>query len=366
MLAVDVHTVMGNFELQIKTHFSDSSITVIYGPSGSGKSTLLDFIAGFSRPSQPSSISLNDQSWLDKRHRYIPVHKRRVAYVTQTPSLFPHLNIAGNLQYALTRSQRHESPTDMLSIHEIAEQLEISHLYQKFPSQISGGEQQRIAIARALLSSPCIMLFDEPVSALDEENREKTLSLLEALHHDIKVPCLYVTHSVNEMMRLADNVLILNNGKMQSHEALNKTLTNLSYPTSQHESIGVVLTGTITSCDTAFNLTEICIDHQLHIKTASCNLSHQIGSRVRLRIYAKDVSIALRKPEGSSILNIIAATIDDIVQYSASQSIVKLSCSTQTLLSLVTNKSVSELSLTTGQQVFAQLKGVAVLGGNQG
>lgn len=370
MLEIDINARIDAFTLHIKTSIETQGITAIFGPSGSGKSSLLNIIAGFQTPKELNTVVFNGQTWLSKTtgktSANTPIHKRRIAYVTQTPSLFEHLTVDQNLDYALKRRAAADTdqtkPSANINRDDLSERLKLQPLLKKLPSQISGGEQQRVAIARALLSSPQLVLFDEPLSALDEANREDVLVHLENLHQDFKLPFLYVTHNFDELMRLADRVILLEQGSLIAHDRIDKILPNLHLPLSGHRNAGVVINGIATEFDNQYQLIKLALGSQQHLWVNGSQSRARAGNPIRIRVYAKDVSITLSPASDSSILNIIPAVIEEISAIQNGQAVVKLRCDTQTLLSRVTVKSLQQLQLDIGKAVYAQIKGIALLG----
>ena len=364
MLAININETLDNFTLQVNTLIPTDGVTAIFGPSASGKSTLLNIIAGFSLPhkSLTNTVSFNDQTWLNNSNTasftHLPIHQRRIAYVTQTACLFSHLSVRNNLQYAIDRRLADSE----IDFDDICIRLKIESLLDKLPEQLSGGEQQRVAIARALLSSPQLILFDEPLSALDESHREEVLHHLELLHHSFGIPFLYVTHNLEELMRLADHVLLLNNGQLVANRSIADTLSDLSLPLSQQQHSGVVLEGSVDEFDAHYQLLKFNLgnDHALWVSDA--NAKEKPQHNIRIRVYAKDVSITLQAATNTSILNIIPVVISEISEVKNGQAILKLNCDNHLLLSRITAKSIQQLGLIVGQSVFAQIKGIALLG----
>jgi len=364
MLAININQTLGNFTLQVDTLIPTDGVTAIFGPSASGKSTLLNIIAGFSTPhkSLTNTVRFNDQSWLKNTSKepfnHLPIHQRRIAYVTQKACLFSHLNVKKNLQYAIDR----RLVDSAIDFHDICTRLKIDSLLEKLPEQLSGGEQQRVVIARALLSAPQLILFDEPLSALDESHREDVLHHLEQLHQSFGIPFLYVTHNIEELMRLADHVLLLNNGQLVANRSIADTLSDFNLPLSQQQHSGVVLEGAIDQFDAQYQLLKFKLgnNHALWISDANANTRPQ--HNIRIRVYAKDVSITLQASTNTSILNIIPVVISEISEVTNGQAILKLNCDNHLLLSRITAKSIQQLGLTVGQSVFAQIKGIALLG----
>ena len=364
MLDINIKQSLGSFTLNINTSIPTRGVTAIFGPSASGKSTLLNLIAGFNLPDklQTNSIVFNDQPWLISNNTqpliHQPIHKRRIAYVTQNVCLFTHLTVQQNLDYAVNRRIKNNG----IDFNDICTRLKIHPLLNKLPEQLSGGEQQRIVIARALLSSPELILFDEPLSALDETHREELLHHLEQLHQAFKIPFLYVTHNIEELMRLADHVLLLNNGQLITSQPISDILSDLSLPLSQQQNSGVIIECSTSVFDNQYQLHKLSLSHDLHLWASGSNINTKTQANVRIRVYARDVSITLQAATHSSILNILPATIVEISEVKNGQAIVKLNCDNHLLLSRVTTKSIEQLGLTSGQSVFAQIKGIALLG----
>ncbi len=369
MLRCDLTTQLGDFSMQLKFALPSKGVTVIFGPSGSGKSSLLNMIAGFDSPSLTSTIHFNNQIWYaqtanGKVQTNTPIQQRKIAYVTQSPCLFDHLTIKQNLQYAIDR--QHQKPIndqkDYFSLAGVSHHLNISLLWEKFPNQLSGGEKQRVAIARAIVSVPQLMLFDEPLNGLDEQHREQILHHLEQLHQHFSVPMLYVTHNMEELMRLADRVLVLQQGSILAQKDIAEVLSDLTLPFSRHHQAGAVIVAQVHASEKNYHLIQLSLGDGGFLWVNTPSEEHFHGKEIRLRIYAKDVSISRQPTVNSSILNILPANIIDIIGLGKGQSIVKLRCYQQTLLARLTNKSIAQLELAKGDQIFAQIKGIAILG----
>ncbi len=376
MLNIDIKLQLGDFNLDVSTVIPSTGITALFGSSGSGKSSLLNTIAGFQQADDSSSIQFNDKPWFigkkvssDKKLKAIntPIYKRRVAYVTQSACLFEHLNVQKNLEYAIKRQRIHSTSVQTsnqpaISFNELCDSLKIQTLLHKLPLQLSGGEQQRVAIARALLSAPQLVLLDEPLSALDDSSREDVLGHLERLHQTYALPFLYVTHNLDELMRLADRVVLLSEGKLIANESINNILPALNLPLSVHQNAGVIIEGTVRDFDPDYQLIKLAIGDSCHLWINGSQTNAHMGTKIRIRVYAKDVSITLSPAADSSILNIIPASIEEIAEVKNGQAIVRLNCDNHSLLARVTAKSIQQLRLAPGVNVFAQIKGIALLG----
>jgi molybdate transport system ATP-binding protein len=344
------------FHLNVDLHLPSAGITVVFGASGSGKTTLLRCVAGLER-ARKGRIELGTNVWQDEqRSVFLPVWRRPLGYVFQEASLFDHLSVRRNLEFGMRRTRSDDAGR---VLNEAIELLGLQNLLARQPGQLSGGERQRVAIARALATQPQLLLLDEPLASLDTERRQDILPWLERLHDQLAIPMVYVTHATDELSRLADHVVVLEQGQAKVQGPLNQVLTQGNLPGLAEDEAGAVIPGTVTERDTQWHLARIDISggHLLLRDTgAPC------GHPVRLRILARDVSLSLDEPVNSSIQNHVQARIDAILPGShPSQVMVRLLCNDQTLLARITRKSVAELGLHTGQRVWAQVKSVAVV-----
>ena len=352
-LLISLELNLGNFTLSVNTAFDAQGVTAIYGPSGSGKTTLLRWIAGLEKNTQ-GHLTFNDQIWQNETI-FVPAQKRQIAYVFQDARLFPHLNVLGNLNYAYQRRFNDQGPT----LSQVTEWFELDTLLSKDCSQLSGGQQQRVAIARALLTSPQLVLMDEPLASLDSSSKNAILHHLERLHQHLPAPILYVSHDLEEVSRLADGLLLLEDGSVSAQGPLLDLITRLDLNLSQEENAASILEATIQAHDEQYHLTELLIDNELQLFVST--IDSDIGYPVRVQIPARDVSITLDKPQNSSIQNILPATIEALDKSSGASARLILNIAKQKLLVKLTNKSVDQLNLVTGQKVFAQIKTVALL-----
>lgn len=352
--------IQARFQLKLESFSLDASfsapavgVTALFGPSGSGKTTLLRCIAGLERAT--GALHVNGEVWQDEKI-FVPVHKRPLGYVFQEASLFPHLSVRANLEYGYNRIAPAERK---VPLEQVVEWLGLSHLIGRGdPALLSGGERQRVAIARALLTSPRILLMDEPLSALDTASKQDILPYLERLHRELEIPVLYVSHALDEVARLADHMVLLQQGRVIASGALHETLARLDLPTAHFDDAGTVVEATVAQHDETYHLTRIDFSGgNLWVgKTSSL-----CGSRVRARVLARDVSIATQQPHGSSITNILNARIVEIRDEGANKVMLRLTVGeSQVLLSRITRRSRDLLNLTVGMDVFAQVKSVAL------
>ncbi len=342
------------FRLSVKTEIPSDRLTVIFGESGSGKTSLLRLIAGLERATQ-GEITFRGKAWQSGK-QFVPPYQRSLAYVFQEPSLFPHLNIRQNLEFAIKRCKKPAKP-ELMS--ELLELLGIDHLLQRDSSSLSGGEKQRIAICRALLSQPDLLLMDEPLSALDNKRKREFLPFLEKLKHELHIPIIYVTHSVNELTRLADELLVLDNGQVNQQGSLIDVLERSDLLKDGENDASVILEASIESTDHEWGIMSVrSMGSLLHIPQQDLPTSHPI----RLRVMARDVSIALDQNSQSSIQNRISTTIEKIETLNHSHCLLTLiNKSGLRLLASLTRKSVAELKLEAGLDVYAQIKSVAII-----
>ncbi|MDD2815200.1 MAG: molybdenum ABC transporter ATP-binding protein [Thiotrichaceae bacterium] len=346
----------GKFNLSIDFKINVRGVTAIFGHSGSGKTTLLRCIAGLERAPQ-GYFTLNGECWQDEsRQFFLPTHKRPIGYVFQEASLFPHLSVEENLRYG---QRRIPDTQHKVAFADAVELLGLGYLLKRGSQNLSGGERQRVAIARALLTSPELLLMDEPLSALDDHSKTEILPYLEKLHAELAIPILYITHSLSEVMRLADYMLVLAQGKLLSSGRLSEVLTQIDLPFVQSDEAGVVLTATVTEHDTQYHLTYVSFHGEQLGMSLAPHLS--IGSTVRVRVLARDVSIALINETHSSILNVLHGQITELVKDNRGQTLVKMLVFDTPVLAKITYKSSVLLNLQVGSWVYARVKGVVVV-----
>lgn len=351
-----LHLSRGDFQLKVDLRLPGSGIAVLYGASGSGKTTLLRCVAGLERP-HTARVKVAGEVWQsDAQGVFIPTWQRDLGYVFQEASLFAHLTVQQNLAFGLERSGK--AGASRALDHSI-ELLGIGHLLQRQPSSLSGGEKQRVAIARALARQPALLLLDEPLASIDLARRHEILPWLETLRDALKIPMLYVTHSVDELVRLADHLVVLQHGQVNCHGPAQEVLTRTHAPVIWGDDVGVLLHGTVQAIEPPWHLAKVAFDGGcLWVRDSDM----AIGNAVRLRVLARDVSITLAQPLGTSIQNQLPVRIDSMADdVHPSQSLLRLQCGGSVMLARVTQRAVSELALKVGMQVWAQVKSVAVM-----
>ena len=344
-----------DFCLDLDLDLPGRGITALFGHSGSGKTTCLRAMAGLER-APGGYFAIGDEIWQDEANGiFVPTHRRALGYVFQEASLFPHLSVRGNMAFGLRRSAPAERRFDLDSV---ADLLGIGALLDRRPDGLSGGERQRVAIARALLAAPRLLLMDEPLAALDLKRKLEILPYLERLHDELSIPVIYVSHAPDEVARLADHLVLLEDGKVVASGPLSDTLARADLPPAFADDAGVVLDTTLSTHE-ADNLSQLDFaDGSLHVGRRS----EVPGSRLRCRIHARDVSIALERPRASSIVNILPAIVQAIAPTDTpGHVLVQMRIGATPLLARITERSQRELGISPGLAVWAQIKGVALL-----
>jgi molybdate transport system ATP-binding protein len=345
----------GDFTLDVDLTLPGRGVTALFGASGSGKTTLLRLIAGLER-AEGGEISVNGQVWQDGT-RFLPTYRRPLGYVFQEASLFPHLSLRRNLEFGM---QRVAATERKVSLEQAIELLGIGHLLERRPDSLSGGERQRVGIARALAVSPRILLMDEPLAALDLARKQEILPYLERLHDELAIPVLYVSHAPEEVARLADHLVVMEAGKTVASGPLTETLARLDLPIRLGEDAGVVLDGVVAERDGHWHLARVGFPGG---SVWARDGGHELGHRVRVRILARDVSLALTRHSGTSILNTLPAVVDELADDAhPALALVRLNVGGSPLLARLTRRSAHALALAPGQLVYAQIKAVALVG----
>jgi len=341
-----------DFDLSLPGH----GISALFGQSGSGKTTVLRCMAGLER-AHDAYIEVNGEVWQDDaRGIFLPTHKRSLGYIFQEASLFPHLSVRRNLEYGQKRTG---GGSDNVAFGQAITLLGIDHLMERLPDKLSGGERQRVAIARALLTKPSLLLMDEPLAALDIKRKQEILPYLERLHDTLAIPILYVSHQPDEVVRLADQVVLLESGKVLACGPVTDVLARLDLSRTLLEEAASVIEATIGHHDTKYHLMRLDFRGGA-ILAAQRDLS--LGQKVRLKMYARDVSITMSAPTDSSILNHLPAVVLEMADTSNPAIIlVRLDLGGTPLLARITKRSRDMLGIVPGSQVFAQIKSVALL-----
>lgn len=354
----DFHLRREDFSLEVRGELPNQGITALFGTSGSGKTTFLRCIAGLER-AEGSKLIVNGQTW-QSGSNFMATHQRPIGYVFQEASLFAHLKIRQNLEYGWKRIPAAQRKVDF---DEVIPLLGLENFLKRYPHQLSGGQRQRVAIARALLTSPELLLMDEPLSALDLESKQDILPYLERLHDESSLPILYVSHSPDEVVRLADHLVLMENGSIQAQGEINSLLTRSDLSLSKLDEASAVLKCRVASHDPQYHVTYVAIDdcglnQKLLVPFKDFPMQHP----VRVRILARDVSLAMQMQEQTSISNILPARVVEVFpSNSPFQVIVKLDIGGQFILSKITKRSEALLKIEKDKLVYAQVKSVALM-----
>ncbi|HEX8478906.1 MAG TPA: molybdenum ABC transporter ATP-binding protein [Telluria sp.] len=357
MIALRFDVARPGFAMQVALELPGRGVTALFGHSGSGKTTILRAVAGLERHAN-GYLEVNGDVWQDDaRGIYVPTHRRALGYVFQEASLFAHLSVQGNLDFVRKRSKNQ----DRALFGHVLALLGIEHLLARRTTDLSGGERQRVAIARALLTEPKILLMDEPLAALDGKRKEEVLPYLERIHAELDIPMLYVSHAAEEVARLADHVVLLDDGKVLASGPAADTLARIDLSLGLEIDAGVLVEGTVQAVDGAYELLQLQLDQAggtLYVAHGAVPL----GTRLRLRILARDVSLALARPQDSSVLNQLQATVAAAWPASTrAHVIVRLDAGGTAILARITRRSYDHLRLEIGKPVWAQVKAVALL-----
>ena len=341
----------GGFSLDAAIEAPAGLITALFGPSGAGKTSVLRAIAGLER--FEGRCRLGDAIWQDAGV-FRPANTRGVGYVFQEGSLFPHLSVRGNLDYALKRA----GPVSVFGFDEAVALLGLGPLVDRAVGKLSGGERQRVALGRALLTQPSLLLLDEPLSGLDGAAKEEIFPYFESLLRRVHLPVVLVSHDIGDVERLADRLVLLRQGKVLGSGPLSEMLTSDALGLRTSRDAVAVLAATVTGYDATDRLSSIAIGGQELLVPGRVGA---IGDRVRVRIAARDVSLALERPAATSILNVLDAAVMGIEPVGEAEVVVTLAVGGATMLSRITRRSLRQLGLVTGMQVFAQVKGVSLV-----
>jgi molybdate transport system ATP-binding protein len=334
------------FALDVDQQLAAQGVTALFGASGSGKTTLLRCIAGLER-APGGFVSFDGEVWQDEaRGLFTPPHRRACGYIFQESSLFPHLSVRGNLEYGEKRvpaAQRRHSFQDTVDL------LGIGPLLDRRTDNLSGGERQRIALARALLTSPRLLLMDEPIASLDANRKGEILYYIERLRDELRLPMVYVSHAVDEVIRLADHVVVLKQGNVSAAGSVQDTLGR--------DYGGAIIEATVAEQDVDWGLARLAFGGgELFVS----DIDALPGERVRLRIASRDVSIALERPRNISVLNCLAGRIVEIGSEPGSSTDVRIDVAGTVILARITRHSANRLGLVPGKQVWAMVKAVSL------
>jgi len=357
-MQIDAHFAgtLGAFALDVSFSASARGITALFGQSGCGKTTILRCMAGLTRLS--GRLTVDGETWQDDAGGiFRKPHRRPVGYVFQEASLFPHLSVRGNLLYGARRAESGNAQGRDLDLDDVVDLLGIAPLMDRSTTALSGGERQRVAIGRALLSRPRLLLMDEPLAALDRFAKDEILPYLEVLQSSLAMPIVYVSHDITEVSRLAEHMIVVDRGRKAAEGTVEQVLERLDlHPATGRFEAGVIVSARVKSHDTTFQLTHADLYGQ---KIEIPLVDAEPGQEIRLRVRARDVSLATTRPSGISVRNVIAghvAEINEETNTAYAETLIDIGGAR--LRARVTRASVSDLGLAPGKAVFALVKSI--------
>src|SRR3954447_3919118 len=356
MIEIAVRHRLGAFVLDA-AFAAEGGLTALFGRSGSGKTSLVNIIAGLIRPER-GRVVVNRETLTDtERGVFVPPKKRRVGYVFQEGRLFPHMSVRQNLLYGRWFAPRYVREGGRPGeIDHVVELLGIGGLLGRRPANLSGGEKQRVAIGRALLARPRLLVMDEPLASLDEARKTEILPYVERLRDEAGVPIVYVSHAIAEVTRLATTMVVLSEGRVAAVGPTAAIMGRIDlFPLTGRAEAGAILATRVAGHDRAFGLTTL--------RSAAGDLrvpyiDMRLGAQLRVRIRARDVMIALEPPRGLSALNILPGTVAEIGETEGASVEMRLDCGGETLIARLTRRSVEALGLVPGRQVYAVIKSI--------
>ena len=359
MIRAEFKGTIGKFSLDAAFTTPAKGVTALFGPSGCGKTTVLRCVAGLQRVTD-GVCEIDGEVWQGRDGTFLPTYRRPLGYVFQEASLFQHLSVRRNLMFGAPRGNGGGAPA-RITFDEVVELLGVTALLERSPKNLSGGERQRVAIGRALLSQPKLLLMDEPLSALDRVTKSEILPFLERLRDRLSLPIFYITHDLAEIERLADHMVLLVKGRVVAAGPLTELQSDPSLPLARARDAAVSLEGVVESYDERYGLLTLGFNGGRFIVPAS---RATIGEHRRIRVVADDVSLAREPPGLSSILNVLPARIVSANPVDNGEFIVVIALGADGkgnhILSRLTRKSWDLLALAEGASVHAQVKAVAL------
>ncbi|RDD63886.1 molybdenum ABC transporter ATP-binding protein [Ferruginivarius sediminum] len=355
MLEVSIVKRLGDFDLDAEFACETHGVVALFGRSGVGKTTVVNALAGLVRPDS-GRIAINGTTLFDSSQGIdVPPERRRIGYVFQEARLFPHYSVRGNLRYGLRRAPRGEGAIDFSHVVEL---LGLEGLLHRRPRDLSGGERQRVALGRALLANPRVLLMDEPLASLDQPRKDEILPFIERLRDDLQVPIVYVSHAMDEIIRLADTLVLMNAGHVAAAGPVEDLTGRLDLrPLTGRYEAGAALPAAVVGHEREYGLTQLGFAGGV-LRVPALDLP--IGAQLRVRIRARDVALALRPPEECSILNVFQGTVAEVGEDGGALVDLRLDVGDAPLWARITAKSLAELGLCPGRKVFAMVKAVAV------
>ena len=354
MLSVNITKAFGSFRLETQFEVEEGSITAIFGKSGAGKTSTINAIAGLTRP-DVGVIQIGNTTLFDQNLRInLPIYKRQIGYVFQDDRLFPHMTVRNNLIYGTPKNQ---DVANSLNLTDITVLLELAPLLERRPKTLSGGEKQRVAIGRALLSNPKLLLMDEPLASIDVQHRFEILPFIQRVREKTGITIIYVTHALEEVIFIADQIILLSEGQVTAQGTVEEIMSRLDlHPMTSRFDAGAVISATYSGYDREFDLGELSFDGGT-LRIAGLNA--EIGIHLRAHIRARDVSLMLDKPKDTSVLNVFKGELIEIRHEEGPQLDLLINIGTP-LIARITRKSLNDLNLDIGSKVYAMIKAVAI------
>ncbi len=356
MIELNIKQQLGQFSLDIHTQIPSAGICAIFGRSGSGKTSIINAISGLTTPDE-GYIRIGDSVTFDSKQKInLPPQKRNIAYVFQDARLFPHMRVEKNLLYGCKNKK---DPSSQALLIEIIELLDLAPLLKRYPVQLSGGEKQRVAIGRALLTQPTLILMDEPTAALDLPRKKELLSYLAKLVANMQIPVLYVSHQLDEILQLADHLLLIEKGRVLANGALDEVWNSIHLkPWFDTDTVSTLVKVRCLGTHPCYPLTKVDLSGQsLWLPL----LPPSFGQVLRLRLYAKDISIAKTYPTDSSIRNILEGLVIKMAKKADnSECLLSLAIGESTLLASISCWAADALNIKLGDRVYAQLKNACI------
>ncbi|MGI2879178.1 molybdenum ABC transporter ATP-binding protein ModC [Vibrio furnissii] len=356
-LQVQFTKTLGATQFDVQLALPSKGITAIFGRSGAGKTSLINVISGLIAPDS-GEIAIQDRVLFSTKQRInLPIEHRRIGYVFQEARLFPHYTVRGNLNYGVRRK-------DAAYFASVVSLLALEPLLERYPNALSGGEKQRVAIGRALLSQPDLLLMDEPLASLDMPRKREVMPFLEQLAQQVEIPILYVTHSMNEILRLADHLVVIDQGSVVASGPIEQVWSSKSMrPWQSFSDQSTLFSGTIAQHYDQFGLTQVLLAPNVGLWVQQ--VDGELNAPIRLQIRANDVSVTLEKPGKTSIRNILSARIAEIEHHQQGEHkksiALKLALAPNIFLwATITEWALQDLALQPGMEVYAQIKGVSV------
>ena len=354
MLSVNITKAFGPFRLETQFEVEEGSITAIFGKSGAGKTSTINAIAGLTRP-DVGVIQIGNTTLFDQNLRInLPIYKRQIGYVFQDDRLFPHMTVRNNLIYGTPKTR---DVANSLNLTDITGLLELAPLLERRPRTLSGGEKQRVAIGRALLSNPKLLLMDEPLASIDVQHRFEILPFIQRVREKTGITIIYVTHALEEVIFIADQIILLSEGQVTAQGTVEEIMGRLDlHPMTSRFDAGAVISAIYSGYDREFDLGELSFDGGT-LRIAGLNA--EIGIHLRAHIRARDVSLMLDKPKDTSVLNVFKGELIEIRHEDGPQLDLLINIGTP-LIARITRKSLNDLNLDIGSKVYAMIKAVAI------